>query len=302
MLRHLISINDLSDKDINNIFAIVDKLKVKKYNLSQHNINIANLFYEESTRTSASFNMSAKLLQINNLTLNVAKSSVKKGETLIDTLNNLNYLNISTFIIRHNISQIFNIFKNTNIKYPYNIINAGDGHNEHPTQALSDLYTIKQHINNLENKNITIIGDIVHSRVAHSNIKLLSRYKCNITLIGPTRLIPYYLTNYPNVHITEKIKPYITKANIIMALRIQKERNITNDNLAYNANEYKQLYQVMQNNINKDTLIMHPGPINIDYELSPKLTHSQNSLIAVQVTNGLYIRMALLIYMNHINI
>ena len=255
---------------------------------------VINLFYENSTRTRSSFELAGKYLSADITNFSVSTSSVKKGETLQDTAQTLIQMGADAVIIRH---------KHAGIPFqlahylPENIslINAGDGANEHPTQALLDLYTMKEALSNLENKKIAIVGDILHSRVARSNIWLLQKLGMDIHLCGPPTLLPETFSEY-GVKVHWDLKNAISNADVIMVLRLQTERQSIG--LIPSLDEYHRLFVLDHEKIKlakKNVKLLHPGPMNRGVEITSELADDENySLISKQVSNGVSIRMALL--------
>jgi aspartate carbamoyltransferase catalytic subunit len=255
------------------------------------------MFYEPSTRTRASFELAAKYLSANTINLDAAKSSVAKGESLIDNLRTLKSLGADIIVMRHNQAGApYLASRHVNAS----IVNAGDGCHAHPTQSLLDLYTIHRHLGKISGLKIVIVGDILHSRVAHSNIWGMSKMGANVVLCGPSTLIPERLAeflnnnNLANVTCTTKLESALEEADVIMALRLQLERQQTG--LLPSFREYIQYYQLNQERVSlarKKALVMHPGPVNEGIEISPDVAHGTQSLIEEQVKNGIAIRMAL---------
>ena len=257
---------------------------------------LVTLFYEASTRTRSSFDLSAKNLSADVINLNASTSSVTKGECLIDTLNTLESLGADIVVMRHPYSGAPYIAARY-IKA--HMVNAGDGWHAHPTQALLDLYTIYQYKGNPKGLKVVIVGDIKHSRVARSNIWGLTKMGAEVTLCCPFTLLPKGLDvtqeQFPKVSIEPDIDKALTDADVVMALRLQLERQ--QSALLPSIREYANLYQINENRLAKakvDTIVLHPGPVNEDIELSSTVAHGPKSVINQQVTNGVAVRMALL--------
>ena len=253
---------------------------------------IVNLFYEASTRTRTSFEIAAKRLGADAISITASASSVSKGESLVDTLNTLGAMHPDAIVMRHSASGAPHFLA----RYlPTPIINAGDGTHEHPTQALLDARTILDRRPSLEGLRVAIIGDIAHSRVARSNMYLLSKFGAYIVLCGPASLLPPELAKLaPNISLTHKIEDAIRDADVIMMLRVQLERQ---HETAFSANEYFQFYGLRLEHLslaNPDAMVMHPGPINRGREISSEVADSQRSFILNQVENGIAVRMAVL--------
>jgi aspartate carbamoyltransferase catalytic subunit len=253
---------------------------------------IVNLFYEASTRTRTSFEIAAKRLGADAVSITAQGSSVSKGESLVDTLNTLAAMRPNAIVMRHAASGAPH-FLARHLTMP--IINAGDGTHEHPTQALLDARTILDHRPSLEGLRVAIIGDIAHSRVARSNIHLLSKFGVDIVLCGPAPLVPQELSSMaPGVSITTDIREAIRDADVIMMLRVQLERQ---HETTFPAAEYFQFYGLQLEHLElakPEAMVMHPGPINRGRELSSEVADSQRSVILNQVENGVAVRMAVL--------
>ncbi len=253
---------------------------------------IVNLFYEASTRTRTSFEIAAKRMGADAVSITAAASSVSKGESLVDTLNTLAAMRPDAIVMRHAASGAPHFLS----RYlPTPIINAGDGMHEHPTQALLDARTILDRRDRLEGLRVAIIGDIAHSRVARSNVHLLAKFGAEIVLCGPASLLPQELTQLASgVHLTTDITEAIRDADVIMMLRVQLERQ---HEAAFPASEYFQFYGLRLEHLDlakPDCIVMHPGPINRGRELSSEVADFQRSVILNQVENGIAVRMAVL--------
>ena len=253
---------------------------------------VVNLFFEASTRTRTSFEIAAKRLGCDTISITAQASSVSKGESLVDTLNTLAAMRPSAIVMRHSASGAPH-FLSRFLDIP--IINAGDGLHEHPTQALLDARTILDRRKTLSGLRVAIIGDIAHSRVARSNIHLLSKFDAHVVLCGPGPLLPPELTQLaPGVKITTDMREAIHRADVIMMLRVQLERQ---SEAAFPAAEYFRFYGLRAEHLHRaapDVLVMHPGPINRGREISSEVADSKSSLILNQVGNGIAVRMAVL--------
>jgi len=253
---------------------------------------IVNLFYEASTRTRTSFEIAAKRLGADAVSITASGSSVTKGESLVDTLNTLAAMRPDAIVMRHAASGAPHFLSR---HLPTPIINAGDGMHEHPTQALLDARTILDRRSTLEGLRVAIIGDIAHSRVARSNVHLLSKFGSEIVLCGPASLLPRELEQLaPGVRLTTDIREAIRDADVIMMLRVQLERQ---HEAAFSALEYFQFYGLRVEHLDlakPDAIVMHPGPINRGRELSSEVADFQRSVILNQVENGIAVRMAVL--------
>jgi aspartate carbamoyltransferase catalytic subunit len=254
---------------------------------------IVNLFFEASTRTRTSFEIAAKRLGADAISITASASSVSKGESLVDTLNTLGAMHPDAIVMRHAASGAPHFLARYLVETP--IINAGDGTHEHPTQALLDARTILDRRPTLEGLRVAIIGDIAHSRVARSNMYLLSKFGAHIVLCGPASLLPPELEKLaPNISLTHKMEDAIRDADVIMMLRVQLERQ---HEAAFSANEYFQFYGLRLEHMSlakPDAIVMHPGPINRGREISSEVADSQRSVILNQVENGIAVRMAVL--------
>ncbi len=253
---------------------------------------VALAFFENSTRTRISFGTAASRLGADTMNLQADSSSVKKGESLIDTIRTLEAMKPDAFVMRHSSSGAAE-FVSKRVNVP--VINAGDGTHEHPTQALLDALTIRDRLGKLDGCNITIIGDILHSRVARSNIHLLSKFGANITLCGPAMWVPRELECLaPKIRRVPRLEEALEGAAVVMALRIQQER-LYEPSLA--ADEYILNYQLTPARLklaSKDAMVMHPGPMIRGLEIDPAVADSAQSCVLEQVTNGLAVRMAIL--------
>jgi len=254
---------------------------------------IVNLFFEASTRTRTSFEIAAKRLGADAISITASASSVSKGESLVDTLNTLGAMHPDAIVMRHAASGAPHFLARYLVETP--IINAGDGTHEHPTQALLDARTILDRRPTLEGLRVAIIGDIAHSRVARSNMYLLSKFGAQIVLCGPASLLPPELAQLaPGISLTHKMQEAIRDADVIMMLRVQLERQ---HEAAFSANEYFQFYGLRLEHMSlakPDAIVMHPGPINRGREISSEVADSQRSVILNQVENGIAVRMAVL--------
>ncbi len=295
--KHLLGIRDLIPQDIQLILDTAKQFKevlqrpIKKVP-SLRDITIVNLFYENSTRTRISFELAEKRLSADTINFSASGSSVSKGETLLDTVNNILSMKVDMVVMRHSATGAPHFLSK---HIPAAIVNAGDGINEHPTQALLDALSIIEKLGDLKGKKVAIIGDIMHSRVALSNIYLLTKMGVEITLAGPPTLIPKYIKEAFGVNITYNIREALAWCDVANVLRIQLERQ--NQVLFSSLREYNQAYGITKallNEIQKDILIMHPGPINRGVELDSDVADSGQSIILDQVENGVAVRMAVL--------
>ncbi len=294
--RHLLGIKDIPENDINLIFETADNFKevinrpIKKVP-SLRDITIANLFFENSTRTRVSFELAEKRLSADIINFSSSSSSVSKGETLIDTVNNILAMKVDMVVMRHPLPGA-GIFLSKKVKAQ--IINAGDGTHEHPTQALLDAYSIREKLGDISGKKIAIVGDILHSRVALSNIFCLQKLGAEVMVCGPSTLIPKYIENL-GVKVEYNLKKALEWCDVANMLRIQLERQDTR--YFPSLREYTLQYGVsldILKNLNKEIVIMHPGPINRGVEISSEVADSHQSIILQQVENGVAVRMAVL--------
>ena len=292
-MKHLININDLDKGEIQKLFIQASTLNVNT-NTSEllKGKSVANLFFENSTRTLISFELAAKKLGADVINVNIAKSSTQKGETLRDTLQTLQAMGIDAFVIRHSDNGICEKIKNWLNKDTI-LINAGDGNNQHPTQALLDCYTILQHKQNIIALKIAIIGDIKHSRVASSLIDCLNILgNKNVFIYGPKPLLP---NSSSKANICNDFDEAITDADVIVMLRIQKERIEQDVPEIDNYHENFGLNRDALKKAKKECIVMHPGPINRGVEISSELADNLPSVILEQVANGVLIRQAILV-------
>jgi len=294
--KHLLGIKYLQKEDINLIFETADHFKqvinrpIKKVP-SLRDITIANLFFENSTRTKLSFELAERRLSADVINFASSSSSVTKGETLIDTVNNILSMKVDMVVMRHpNPGAAYFLSQHVDAK----IINAGDGAHEHPTQALLDGYSIREKYGDLKGKKIIIVGDVIHSRVALSNIFCLQKMGAIVKVCGPLTLIPKYISSL-GVDVITNLKDALEWCDVAMMLRIQLERQ----NIKYfpSIREYTLLYgldKALLDSLSKKITIMHPGPINRGVEISSDVADSNQSIILNQVENGVAIRMAVL--------
>jgi aspartate carbamoyltransferase catalytic subunit len=295
-VNHLLGIKYLIKSDIELIFKTADNFKkiinqpIKKVP-SLRDITIANLFFENSTRTKLSFELAEKRLSADVINFSSTSSSVKKGETLLDTVNNILAMKVDIVVIRHpNPGASVFLSRNINAK----IVNAGDGTHEHPTQALLDAFSIREKFGKVKGKKIVIIGDILHSRVALSNIYCLQKLGAEVKVCGPSSLMPKHLDALKVEHISD-LKEALEWCDVANILRIQLERQEVN--YFPSLREYAMVYGINKeilNSLSKEIIIMHPGPINRGVELSSDVADSKHAIILDQVENGVAIRMAVL--------
>lgn len=295
-VNHLLGIKDLKKEDIELIFSTADNFKdvinrpIKKVP-SLRDITVANLFFENSTRTKLSFELAEKRLSADIVNFSASGSSVKKGETLIDTVNNILAMKVDMVVMRHASAGAAK-FLSENVKSV--IVNAGDGAHEHPTQALLDAYSIREKLGSVKGKKVVIVGDILHSRVALSNIFCLKKLGAEVMLCGPTTLMPKYIAEL-GVLIEHDLMKALQWCDVANMLRIQFERMDTK--FFPSTREYVMQYGLTKERLQrlkKKIIVMHPGPINRGVELSSDVADSDNSIILDQVENGVAVRMAVL--------
>lgn len=295
-VKHILSVRDLTQPDVELILKTAENLQevlkrpIKKVPALRGK-TVVLCFFENSTRTRASFEMAAKRLSADTLTFSSSGSSISKGESLLDTVRNLEAMDPDLLVVRDSSSGIPQ-FLSERIRCP--VINAGDGTHEHPTQALLDLMTIRKAKGRVKGLHVTIIGDILHSRVARSNILLLSKMGAKVSVAGPATMIPNDIDQYP-VSVSYDIRKVIPTADVIMMLRIQRERE--SECLFPSLREYARFFGLNSETMRhakKDVTIMHPGPVNRGVEISSEIADSKHSVILDQVTNGVAVRMALL--------
>jgi aspartate carbamoyltransferase catalytic subunit len=295
-VRHLLGIKNLNENDIQTILNTASEFKdvinrpIKKVP-SLRDITIANVFFENSTRTRLSFELAEKRLSADVVNFSASGSSVKKGETLLDTVNNILAMKVDMIVMRHSSPGAPHYLSS---RIPANVINAGDGTHEHPTQALLDAFSMREKLGDLAGKKIAIIGDITHSRVALSNIFCLQKLGAEVMVCGPSTLIPKYLGDL-GVRISHNVKEALEWCEVANVLRIQLERQ----QIKYfpSLREYSLYYGInkeMLDSLNKEIVLMHPGPINRGVELSSDAADSNHSIILNQVENGVAVRMAVL--------
>ena len=296
--KHLLGIKELSPTDISLILSTAQQFKevlqrpIKKVP-SLRDVTIVNLFYENSTRTRISFELAEKRLSADTINFAASGSSVSKGETLLDTVNNILSMKVDMVVMRHSASGAPHFLA----KHLPNtaIINAGDGINEHPTQALLDAFSIMEKTGTLEGKKVVLIGDIMHSRVALSNIYLLKKMGAEVMLAGPPTLIPRHIEEAFEVKVEYDLRKALQWCDVANVLRIQLERQ--NQVLFSSLREYNLSYGVktkMLDELGKDIIIMHPGPINRGVEIDSDVADNKQSIILQQVENGVAVRMAVL--------
>jgi len=294
--KHILGIEELSLEEIEHILKVSESMKavsqrtVKKVPTLK-GVTVVNLFFEPSTRTRSSFEIAEKRLSADVLSLSLNQSSVQKGETLLDTTKNLKAMGASIIVMRHPMSGAPWLLAK---ELDCSIINAGDGSHEHPSQCLIDMFTVKQIRKSIKGLNIVIVGDILHSRVARSNIWGFTKLGANVRVVGPPTVIPDCIEEL-NVKKFYRIEDAVSNSDVIMMLRIQRERQ--NRNLFPTLREYSKFYGLTKDILKlakKEAVVMHPGPINRGIELSSEIADDSKSVILDQVSNGIAVRMAML--------
>jgi aspartate carbamoyltransferase catalytic subunit len=295
-VNHLLGIKYINKKDIDLIFETADHFKevinrpIKKVP-SLRDITIANIFFENSTRTKLSFELAQKRLSADVISFSAAQSSVKKGETLIDTVNNILSMKVDMVVMRHSSPGAAH-FLSQNVKA--SIVNAGDGAHEHPTQALLDSYSIREKLGDVAGKKVVIVGDVLHSRVALSNIYALQMQGAEVKVCGPKTLIPRHIESL-GVTVEPNLRKALEWCDVANMLRVQNER--MDVNFFPSTREYAQQYgldKTLLDSLSKEIIIMHPGPINRGVEITSDVADSKQSVILNQVENGVAIRMAVI--------
>jgi len=297
--KHLLGLENLSTEDIDTVLRTATPFKtlftrsIKKVPTLRGK-TVAQLFYEPSTRTRTSFELAAARLSADSLSLSVDSSSVKKGESLIDTALNLEAMKVDFMVVRHPVSGAPELLSKS---VQAHVINAGDGNHEHPTQGLLDLFTIQEKKNKIQDLNVAIIGDILHSRVARSNIWGLTKMGANVRLCGPATLIPKEMRTAfgKSVQVTYDMKEALDGADVAYVLRLQLERQ--QEHLFPSLREYHEFYGLDMRKLawaKKDCVVMHPGPMNRGVEIASPVADGPQSLILDQVTNGIAVRMAVM--------
>jgi aspartate carbamoyltransferase catalytic subunit len=295
-VKHLLGIKYLTEDDIQLIFETADHFKevlsrpIKKVP-SLRDVTIANIFFENSTRTKLSFELAQKRLSADVINFSAGQSSVKKGETLVDTVNNILAMKVDMVVMRHP-NPGAGVFLSKHIEA--SIINAGDGAHEHPTQALLDAYSMREQLGDLSGKKVLIVGDILHSRVALSNIFLMQKLGAKVTVCGPKTLIPKYISSL-GVDVEHDLNRALAQSDVANMLRIQNER--LDQSYFPSTREYVMQYGLTDQRLSgleRIPLIMHPGPINRGVEITSSIADSEHSIILEQVANGVAIRMAVM--------
>ena len=295
-IKHLIGLRGVSKNDLRLLLETSKRFRevldrpVKKVP-ALRGVTVVNLFFENSTRTRISFELAEKRLSADTVNFSSSSSSLTKGESLLDTVRNIESMKIDMVVVRHQGTGVPQFLaENTNAR----IINAGDGCNEHPTQGLLDIATMESRIGSVEGKKIAIIGDILHSRVARSNIHALNTLGAEVVLCGPPTLMPDDLSLLPAKRVL-KLEDAVRGSDVIMSLRLQKERQ--SDGLLASDREYRDCYGITMDRLNKwndKAIIMHPGPVNRNIELDSAVADSDRAVILEQVTNGVAVRMSAL--------
>ena len=298
MIRHLLSAGDLTRDDAHLILDTAEEMRsladrpIKKLPALRGR-TVVNLFFEDSTRTRISFEAAAKRLSADVINFSAKGSSVSKGESLKDTALTLQAMGADGVVCRHHASGAPHLLANSGWLHG-RVINAGDGTHEHPTQALLDAFTMRRHLGSLDGRRITIVGDVLHSRVARSNVLLLSTLGAEVTLVGPPTLLPVGVGGWP-CETSYDLDAVLPKSDAVMMLRVQRER--MNDAFFPSAREYSRRYGLdarRMAQLAEDAIVMHPGPMNRGMEITADVADSTRSVIVEQVTNGVAVRMAVL--------
>jgi aspartate carbamoyltransferase catalytic subunit len=296
-VKHILGVEQLTLEDIRLILDTAEALKeildrpIKKVPPLRGS-TVVTLFFEPSTRTRLSFELAAKRLSADTVSVSAATSSVLKGETLLDTVKNVEAMRPDILVVRHSSSGAPHFLARH--LTGCSVINAGDGINQHPTQALLDLFTVRERLGRVKGLKIAILGDILHSRVAHSDIRIFKAMGAHVFVSGPASLLPIGLEAL-GACVTTKVEEALASADVVMLLRLQKERQ--GRSLIPSEREYANFFGLVQErclNLASDAILMHPGPINRGVELTSELADSQQSVILNQVTNGVAVRMAIL--------
>jgi len=294
--KDLIGIEYLGREDLEHLletaasFKEVSSRAVKKVPALRGK-TIVNLFFEPSTRTKTSFEIAAKRLSADVLSFEVATSSISKGETIVDTAQNIEAMKVDCFIVRHSVAGAAGIISR-NVSSA--VINAGDGCHEHPTQALLDIFTVKEHFGRIDGLKVAIVGDILHSRVARSDIWGFGKLGAEVCVCGPPTIVPVHLESM-GASVTYDIKDALKDADVVYLLRLQKERQ--KENFLSSLKEYSMFYGIDASKyrmIKKGAIVMHPGPMNRGVEIKSEIVEKKNALILNQVTNGIAVRMSVL--------
>ena len=300
--RHLVGLEDLSAEELWHIlntakgFQPVSTRSIKKVPALRGRV-VVNLFFEDSTRTRTSFTLAAQRLSADVLEFNASRSSVSKGDSLRDTVRNIEAMGVDTFVIRHSAAGAPHYITRCTDRH---VVTAGDGQHEHPTQGLIDIFTILERKGRIEGLNVVIVGDIAHSRVARSNLWGLTKLGANVTFVGPTTLVPKSFEQL-GAKVSHNLDAVLKDADVINMLRVQRERIASQ--VFPSTQEYVRLFGLTRERLAKakpDVLIMHPGPINRGVELASEVADGPNSSILRQVSNGLAIRMAVLFLLNQV--
>jgi aspartate carbamoyltransferase catalytic subunit len=295
-MRNLLSIADLGRDGIEEVLDLTDKfVEVSERRIPKvptlRGRTVVSLFYEDSTRTRLSFETAAKRLSADTMTFSVASSSVKKGESLRDTVETIQAMGVDAVVVRHGSSGVpWQIAQWTDAA----VINAGDGWHEHPTQALLDCYTIRERLGSLTDRRIAIVGDVKHSRVARSNVLAFTALGAQVTIVAPPTLLPPSLEGWP-VEVSHDLDDVLGKVDVVYLLRMQRERQT--EALLPSLREYTSTYGLTRDRfrlLGDDALVMHPGPMNRGVEIAAEVADAPNAVITRQVSNGVAVRMAVL--------
>ncbi|MCM6766262.1 aspartate carbamoyltransferase catalytic subunit [Weissella paramesenteroides] len=293
-MQNFVNLNDLSTSEITSLIATSLAYKTKEKTVPQTKQHVANLFFENSTRTASSFQMAESQLGWSQIIVNPQTSSTQKGETLSDTLKTLGAIGVDVVVLRHNINDWYVPLIAEQSPLMPKLVNAGDGNGQHPSQSLLDLITIYEQFGYFEGLNVRIVGDLSHSRVARSNAEILNRLGATVSFAGPTTWYPADFDQYGTY---QSLDDDLNEIDVLMLLRVQHERLAMTENQTFSVADYHQQYGLTHeryNQLKDDAIIMHPAPVNRDVEIADDLVEADKSRIFTQMANGVYARMAIL--------
>ncbi|WP_407124056.1 aspartate carbamoyltransferase catalytic subunit [Weissella paramesenteroides] len=293
-MQNFVNLNDLSTSEITSLIATSLAYKTKEKTVPQTRQHVANLFFENSTRTASSFQMAESQLGWSQIIVNPQTSSTQKGETLSDTLKTLGAIGVDVVVLRHNINDWYVPLIAEQSPLMPKLVNAGDGNGQHPSQSLLDLITIYEQFGYFESLKVRIVGDLSHSRVARSNAEILNRLGATVSFAGPTTWYPADFDQYGTY---QSLDDDLNKIDVLMLLRVQHERLAMTENQTFSVADYHQQYGLTHeryNQLKDDAIIMHPAPVNRDVEIADDLVEADKSRIFTQMANGVYARMAIL--------
>ncbi|KAA8456972.1 aspartate carbamoyltransferase catalytic subunit [Weissella paramesenteroides] len=293
-MQNFVNLNDLSTSEITSLIATSLAYKTKEKTVPQTKQHVANLFFENSTRTASSFQMAESQLGWSQIIVNPQTSSTQKGETLSDTLKTLGAIGVDVVVLRHNINDWYVPLIAEQSPLMPKLVNAGDGNGQHPSQSLLDLITIYEQFGYFEGLKVRIVGDLSHSRVARSNAEILNRLGATVSFAGPTTWYPDDFDQYGTYQLLDDD---LNEIDVLMLLRVQHERLAMTENQTFSVADYHQQYGLTHeryNQLKDDAIIMHPAPVNRDVEIADDLVEADKSRIFTQMANGVYARMAIL--------